>query len=702
MALDESVANRGELERYRSWLRSLAEELHGLFLLVDSSGVLIDAVVHGELQRRLGGRGLLVGATVQQLVPPLGSMLEQSVTLCHHTAISQKSEAVIEDEHGILFIKILVVKFKHNLYSVMITDSHHERTLALQVETLSADQRQTIQLLHELDARYRTLFDSLSEGVVFVARDGQILTANESAAQILRTSVAELCRLRIDGPLPFRTIGEDLQPLPIEQWPLSTTLRGGQSRQEVVVGLVFPSSSPVWLAVNARPLWRSAESLPYAAVVSFFDITLRKHLESELHHRAFHDPLTSLPNRSLFVDRLDTAIRQARRTGDLVAVFFLDLDGFKAVNDERGHDVGDRFLQGVAERLSESLRDGDTVARFGGDEFTILLPAIQIPEDALRVAERVIDELQKSMLIDGQPLIAKASLGISLYPHDGSESATLIRHADMAMYRVKSGGHHNCQFFREEINLATSRQLGRESLLGCEVQTGQLSLRYRPQVLLATEQVVAWEAELLRSSRDGQPAEPLGEALLEEGLLQQQLFCLIEQACREFCAVLPTQPAERTLVLRIDQRQLLGGSAQASLTAALERSGLLPERLELDLAVSSSLVDGAVLLEQVWQLHRLGVRLSLSASATASLPIEHLPILPVTALTLPERLWRSGLDERRMAGLCVGLTGLASQLGLPVTAIGVQSQRERDQVLQLGCQRGQGALWPPLDHLPTG
>ncbi len=704
MPVDTDAISLVDKEHYRGWLRSLAEGLQGLFLLVDSNGLLIDGVAHGSLLKRLASIDLVAGVTIQHLLPPLATTLEQSLMICRHTGHTQKIDHTTDDSKGILFLKTQITKNQHNSYLIIITDAHHERSLALQVETLSADQRQTVRLLHELDARYRTLFDALSEGVVFVARDNQILAANETAAQLFRTTVAEFVKLRISDPLPFHFVDEDMQIVPSEKWPISIALRSGQSRQEFVLGIVFPASDPstdlCWIAINSRPLWRSSDSTPYAAVVSFHDITLRKQLERELHHRAFHDPLTSLPNRSLFIDRLDTSIRQARRTGDIVAVFFLDLDGFKSINDIHGHDTGDRFLTGVAQRLSESLRDGDTVARFGGDEFTILLPTIQTAEDALRVAERVLDELQKPMVIHGVSHIASASLGISLYPHDGNESSTLIRHADLAMYRVKSQGRNNCQFFREEINLATTRCLSRENVLSQEIAGGLLCLRYRPYVLLATEQVVAWQAELYRPALEDRKEELVSEASLEEGLAQQLFRHLVDQACLTFQQGIDQRQPSELLVVRISQRHLSGATAVHSVATALARSGLPAERLEVDVTASGNFSDPVALVEPLLQLHQLGVRLCLSSSATTNLPLEYLPHLPLSSMTLPETIWRKSFEDHKSASLCEGLVALAERLGLSVTAAGISAKSELKTAVAQGCRRGHGPLWPLVAAIP--
>lgn len=692
MQLDSEQALRIATERYRSWLRSIADVAKVVFILVESAGNLIEIVSDFALQNRLGIEQFEPGTPLQQVVPPLAESLLQGLAICRHTGHSQIIEHTIDDSQGVLLLKTLITRHQHNSYAIAIKNAHIERSLALKLESISSDQRQTVALLHEMDSRYRTLIDALSEGVVFISREGQILAANEAAAQLFRRSVADICKWRFGDPLWFQVIGEDLQPMPMDRWPLFVTLDSGQPRQAMVAGIVFPSGNPLWLEVNSRPLLRPGEAKPYAVVLSFFDITVRKQLAAELLHRAFHDPLTALPNRSLFVDRLDTAIRQARRTGDLVAVFFLDLDGFKEINDAYGHETGDRFLQGVAHRLSNSLRDGDTVARFGGDEFTILLPSLQTAEDALRVAERVLEELQRPMQIDRVSLKAAASMGISLYPHDGQESATLLRNADQAMYRVKSNGRNGCQFFRTEMNLTLVRRPPREEARVSALTAGVLRLRYRPLVELASEQVVGWMAELYRQIAGTRPEDCPSEASLGDELAQQIFQGLVEQGCREL-STLAAGRSDAPLVVRIDGRHLVGNAVLLSVTGALEKTGLAAHLLELDVLAPNSLVDGAALTESLWQLHRLGVRLSLSASPLSAMPLLQLSQLPLTALTLPEPLWRRSMEDKRTASFCEGLLAIADRLGFLVSATGIRTQAELRHVKQLGCQRGQGSLW---------
>lgn len=293
--------------------------------------------------------------------------------------------------------------------------------------------------LRESEERHRTLVGALQEGVLFVGAEGQILTCNDSASRLLGLSRDQQFAFAPTG-LGWQVLKEDGTPLLREEQPTSITLATGQPLSEVVVGLRKPTGELTWLSVNTRPLFRDGDPRPYAIVTSFVDITQRKRTQEELLRQAFYDPLTNLPNRALFMDRVERALSQARRSEQLVAVGYLDLDLFKHLNDTFGHLFGDLVLQQVALRLCRCLREGDTVARMGGDEFTLLLPNVSGMREAAGVAERLFEALRQPMHIENREFCITISLGISLYPQDGIDAAELLRKADHAMYRAKGTG----------------------------------------------------------------------------------------------------------------------------------------------------------------------------------------------------------------------------------------------------------------------
>lgn len=300
--------------------------------------------------------------------------------------------------------------------------------------------------LRESEERYRTVVGSLQEGVMLLGQDGQVQTCNESACRILGLSQEQLLGLAPVGPA-WQIVREDGSGVAAPEHPAAITLRTGEPQSEVLIGLHKPTGEQHWLSMNSRPLFHEGDTEPYAVVVSMVDVTQRKHTQEDLQRRAFYDPLTGLPNRALFMDRVERALSQARRSEELVAVGFLDLDKFKALNDTHGHILGDLVLQQIALRLRRCLREGDTVARMGGDEFTLLLPNVSGSAEAARVAERLLDALRQPIRLQQGEFIITVSLGLSIFPHDGMDVTDLLGKADSALYRAKNAGKNTYQLF---------------------------------------------------------------------------------------------------------------------------------------------------------------------------------------------------------------------------------------------------------------
>ncbi len=320
---------------------------------------------------------------------------------------------------------------------------------AISVITDLTERRQAEEKLRESEERYRTLISALEEGVILHDETGRILTCNASAERILGFNAAQLTGRASIEPR-WQTVHPDGTDFPGEEHPIAVSLKTGLSQHNVIMGLPKPDGSNRWISVNSRPLFHSGETKPYAAVASFFDITEARRLEEELTHQAFYDNLTGLPNRVLFHDRLEHILAQARRHSDNFTIGFIDLDGFKQVNDTEGHAVGDQLLKQVATRLKGCLRAEDTVARLGGDEFTLILPGIGSPDTALRVGKMITTELARPFEIEHRCIKVTASVGMSLYPLHGQDLEILTKKADSAMYNAKEAGKNLCLLFTED------------------------------------------------------------------------------------------------------------------------------------------------------------------------------------------------------------------------------------------------------------
>jgi diguanylate cyclase (GGDEF)-like protein/PAS domain S-box-containing protein len=300
--------------------------------------------------------------------------------------------------------------------------------------------------LKESEQRYRTVVSALGEGIVLFGRDHRVLAANQAAESLLGLDQSALM-----AGTPWPLLAEDGTPLAFERSPIVTTLDTGDEASGAVLGLARPDGSRAWISLSTRAIYDLSDTKPTSVVVSFADITEKRSFQQQLEHQAFHDPLTGLPNRQLFMDRLHHAIDLARRRSvegrARIAVAFVDLDHFKDINDKLGHAAGDRLLAEIGRRLASTLRGSDFVARLGGDEFCAILTDVADEVAARSIATRMLAAIVPVLELDGRSFHVTASIGLSLYPDHATEPAILLRHADQAMYRVKERGKNAVGLF---------------------------------------------------------------------------------------------------------------------------------------------------------------------------------------------------------------------------------------------------------------
>ena len=302
--------------------------------------------------------------------------------------------------------------------------------------------------LRESEERYRSVVEAMDEGVLITDRGGRILSWNPATLKILGLSERDLVRRPILSRR-WKLIGDDGNMIPVKDFPGVVALRTGQPACMDAVGWRRPNGTIAWISVRAKPI-----KLPgnggTGALITFTDITSLREAEETIRRLAFTDVATDLPNRRLFGDRLERAIAQAKRDGRIVGLLFLDLDGFKVVNDLYGHDTGDEVLRLIARRLTSVVRESDTVARYGGDEFLVLLPSLSTPDGAVVVARKILRALEEPIDLKGRHVRVSASIGVSLYPIDADNGSALIEKADIAMYRAKNRGKSRYVLWSQE------------------------------------------------------------------------------------------------------------------------------------------------------------------------------------------------------------------------------------------------------------
>jgi diguanylate cyclase (GGDEF)-like protein/PAS domain S-box-containing protein len=462
--------------------------------------------------------------------------------------------------------------------------------------------------------------------------------------------------------------------------------------------LIARDGRTVWLRDGSIVL-KDTHGDPVSRQGYLIDITDRREAEEQLRHQAFHDPLTGLANRALFTDRVEHAVlRRSGAAGLGVAVLFLDLDDFKTVNDSLGHTSGDLLLKMVGQRLADAVRPADTVARFGGDEFAVLIEDIQDRSDASVAADRISEILRVPFFVSGREVFVTASMGIA-FGHDADE---LLRSADVAMYRTKSAGKAHYVFYESEMDDAAHTRLKLTADLRRAAFRGEFSLEYQPTVDLATGRPTGLEALIRWQHPELGLIAPLDFVPLAEetGLVVPIGRWAIAEACTQgarWHADFPSDPP-LTMSVNLSARQLQHPGLVDDLASALATSGFSAELLTLELTESVLMQGGDSAIDSLHALKALGVRLALDDFGTGYSSLSYLRNLPVDTVKI-DRSFIEGIDAGVGDGLSVlrGIIQLGQALGLALVAEGIERGSQADALRELGCQLGQGFLfWRPL------
>jgi diguanylate cyclase (GGDEF)-like protein len=446
----------------------------------------------------------------------------------------------------------------------------------------------------------------------------------------------------------------------------------------------------------------SLESIP----VSMLDITERRRAEqrlrdseARLNYLAYHDTLTNLPNRLLFQDRLQHAMSKARRAAHQVAILFMDLDRFKTINDSLGHEVGDRFLQVVAQRLHNCMRQGDTVARLGGDEFVVILEQFKDMKEIVLVAQKILQTLSLPTTVKNHELSVTTSIGICLYPGDSEDVEGLMRCADMAMYRAKERSRNNYQFYSPEMGQDAVNLLLLEGDLRKAISHNQLVVHYQPQFDLTNRRLIGMEA-LVRWQHPRRgiigPAEfvPLAE---ETGLIVAMGEWVMRTACLQNKAWQEAGYAPFSVAVNLSGRQFGQKCLVQTVDQILSESGLAPQYLELELTETAVMNDAASAIAALSALGRMGVKLAIDDFGTGYSSLSYLKRFPIHRLKIDRSFVRDCTVDANDAAIVSAIIALARSMDFEVIAEGVETAEQLRFLHQEGANAGQGYLYsPPL------
>jgi diguanylate cyclase (GGDEF)-like protein/PAS domain S-box-containing protein len=544
-------------------------------------------------------------------------------------------------------------------------------------------------VLRTSEERFRALVGNAGDVIAIVDRDG-VIGYQSPAAE------------RVWGFRPLQLIGTSLSALvrAEDQAGLQALLEGTQEAEAETtltaeLHLMRPDGS---LRVCELMMCNLLRDPGVAGIVATFrDVTERKAFETQLSHMALHDPLSGLPNRALFLDRLERALLRTSRRTRPVAVLFLDLDDFKVVNDSLGHEAGDQLLTMVAERLNQSIRPSDTVARLGGDEFTVLLEDVEGPTEAMEAADRVGVALRVPFTLAGREIVVRCSIGVALSGDAHDRPEELLRNADMAMYRAKRDGKAGSAIFDHGMESRALERLEVETELRQALQREELRVFYQPIHSLADGRIVEFEA-LIRWAHPERGLLAAGAfvPLAEEtGLIVPIGEWVLEEACRQLHVWQQRFPADPPLAMSVNlsARQFQSATLAEDIERTVRRTGLDPSTLKLEITESVVMKDAESAIAALQALKGLGIQLAIDDFGTGYSSLSYLKRFPVDTLKI-DRSFVDGLgSDPQDTAIVRSVVALAKSLELSITAEGIETPTQQAHLTRLGCERGQGYLF---------
>lgn len=545
--------------------------------------------------------------------------------------------------------------------------------------------------LVKAELRYRSIFENSAIGMFQTSMDGYYLAANQALAELYRYASPEAMMAGIAN------IGTSLYVNPERRIEFARQIQVHGHVSDFESEVFCRDGSRIWISENAHAV-RDSEGMLLYYEGTVENITERRQHEAELEYQATHDALTGLPNRNLLIDRLEQAIAYARRYCYFAAVVFIDLDNFKFINDSLGHQAGDRLLVEISRRLKACLRETDTVARYGGDEFVLVLNNYYESTSIARLLDRLLDEIAQPVDVgsDGnvQELIVTCSIGVSLYPSDGETAVNLIKSADAAMYLAKEQGKSNYQFFTRKLGAQATERMVLETRLRRALERDEIRVAYQPKVdqqgrLVGFEALVRWfSAELGLVPPD--KFIPIAE---ETGLIEPLSEYVLRTALTQAGQWRAQGISGVHMAVNLSARLFDNSRVHELVETVLLESGLPGEMVELELTESTVMRDVDRFVTELHKLRSLGVSIAIDDFGTGYSSLAYLQRLPIDTLKVDKSFVRELSLRPSQVSIAAAIVSLARSLGLKVVAEGVETDAQYQHLIGLGCTEFQGYLF---------